>query len=215
MPLNVIYEKDNCIVINKPAGLPTQTARPGQRDVISEVCNYLSLKGIHSPEVHVINRLDQPVEGLVLLAYDKVSAANLSKQLIDNKIQKYYEARVFGHLPNKSGRLEDMLIKDNKTNMSKVALSSDKQAKKAILEYEVVDSDEDTDTIRIHLITGRHHQIRVQFSHAGCPLLGDSKYGNAESMAYAREHDVRNVALKAYSMSFVNPTTGEKTVVTV
>lgn len=210
MSLSIVEENDNYIIIRKPAGVPTQTAQPGQKDLVSEVSNYLFSKGDNNPRVSVINRLDQPVEGLVLFAKNTKAAAALSKQLNENRIEKYYEAVVYGHMEDKSGRLEDMLVKDSKTNTSRIAKPGEKQAKKAILEYEVIESDEMTDKVRIHLITGRHHQIRVQFSHRGHPLLGDLKYGNDISKGLSKEKNIKNVSLLAYKLSFFDTFTGKE-----
>lgn len=210
MSLSIVEENDNYIIIRKPAGVPTQTAQPGQKDLVSEVSNYLFYKGDNNPRVSVINRLDQPVEGLVLFAKNTKAAAALSKQLNENRIEKYYEAVVYGHMEDKSGRLEDMLVKDSKTNTSRIAKPGEKQAKKAILEYEVIESDDLTDKVRIHLLTGRHHQIRVQFSHIGHPLLGDLKYGNDISKGLSKEKNIKNVSLLAYKLSFFDTFTGKE-----
>lgn len=214
MKSRVIAEDNNYIVLYKPAGLATQTAKLGEKDLVSEVKNYLSDKG-ESPYVAVINRLDQPVEGLVLIGKNEKSAAILSKQLNENRIEKFYEAEVWGHFADKTGKLEDYLIRDGKTNTSKVGDKSNKLAKKALLEYEVTESRQDTDVVRIHLISGRHHQIRVQFSHAGHPLIGDTRYGNEDSKNYGRTNGVRFVALKAYCLSFYTPDKDKKVTYTV
>lgn len=210
MSLDIVEENDNYIVIHKPAGVPTQTSQPGQKDLVSEVNNYLFSKGNKCPRISVINRLDQPVEGLVLFAKNSKAAAVLTGCLNDNGIEKYYEAVVFGHLSEKSGRLENMLVKDSKTNTSRIAEPGEKQAKRAILEYEVIESDDLTDKVRIHLLTGRHHQIRVQFSHIGHPLLGDLKYGNDESIGLSKERNVKNVSLLAYKLSFFDTFKGKE-----
>lgn len=214
MPLSIITENKNYIVIHKPAGMATQTARLGEKDLVSELNNHFHANNDKS-SVSIINRLDQPVEGLVLVAKNEKAAATLSRQLSENKIEKYYTATVFGHLKAREGKLENYLVKDNKTNLSKVAGSNDRQAKKALLEYRVVSSDECTDTVDIHLITGRHHQIRVQFSYAGTPLVGDRKYGNTDSMEYGKSMGVRSVMLKAYKMSFFDPESGNKVTYTI
>ena len=210
MALSIIDENKDYIVVHKPAGLATQTARLGEKDLVSEVRNHLFLAGDKNSSVSVINRLDQPVEGLVLIAKNEKAAAILSRQLTENKIEKYYTATVYGHLQEKEGTLEDYLVKDGRTNLSRVSSKNDKQAKKAVLEYKVTESDEMTDTVQIHLITGRHHQIRVQFSNAGFPLLGDRKYGSSASMEYSNQKGVRTVSLKAYKLSFMDTLSKER-----
>ena len=210
MALSIIDENKDYIVVHKPAGLATQTARLGEKDLVSEIKNHFFLTGNKNSSVSVINRLDQPVEGLVLIAKNEKSAAALSKQLSENKIEKYYTATVYGHLQEKEGTLEDYLVKDGRTNLSRVSNKNDKQAKRAVLEYKVIDGDEMTDKVQIHLITGRHHQIRVQFSHAGVPLLGDRKYGSSASMYYSNQKGVRTVSLKAYKLSFIDTLSKER-----
>lgn len=199
MLFKCIYENDNYIVVHKPTGLATQTARMGEKDLISEAKNYLVSKG-KRPYVAVINRLDQPVEGLVLLAINEKTASELSRMLTEDKIMKYYKARVYGHLKEQTGILEDYIVKDGKTNTSGISNKNDGKAKRAVLEYEVESSDENTDYLNIHLITGRHHQIRVQFSHAGYPLVGDTKYGTEESISFGKSAGIAAVELKAYKL---------------
>ncbi|MBO4845212.1 MAG: RNA pseudouridine synthase [Lachnospiraceae bacterium] len=205
MRSNIVRETDNYIVVHKPAGIATQTAKLGQKDLISEIKNYLAdSEGIKNPYLAVINRLDQPVEGLVLLAKNEKSAAYLSGLLNNGKIQKYYRASVYGHMSSNEGRLEDFLIKDAKSNLSKVTDRNNKQAKRAVLEYKVVERNNIGDTLDIRLITGRHHQIRVQLSHAGCPILGDMKYASHDSAKYNSTECIRNISLKAYKLILEN-----------
>ena len=209
--MDIVKETDSYIVINKPPGIATQTSQIGQKDVVSEVKNYLSKQNkVKNPYIAVINRLDQPVSGLVLMAKNKAVAANLSRQLSENVIEKYYKATVYGHMPQMSGELTDYLIKDAKTNTSRIADSFDRQAKKARLEYRVLHRDTDSDELDIHLLTGRHHQIRVQFANAGCPLLGDRKYGNERSIKYSDTQNIDSVRLMAYKLIFNDPKDGKK-----
>ena len=209
MSLSVVKENDNYIVIHKPSGIATQTSKLGEKDLVSEVKNYLAKSGSKNPYLAVINRLDQPVEGLVLFAKNEKAAADLSKQLNDNKINKTYYATVWGHMPDSEGVLEDYLLKDGKTNTSKVVNKGVNNSKLAKLEYKVISSNENTDILKIHLLTGRHHQIRVQFANAKHPLLGDTKYGSNESIAYSKSISMRFVWLKAYGLAFTDPKTKE------
>lgn len=209
MGIEIVKESKNYIVVHKLPGLATQTSKLGEKDLVSEIKNHLAKNGSRNPYLAVINRLDQPVEGLVLLAKNEKAAAALSKQLDNGQIGKYYCARVWGHMQDRQGKLENYLLKDGKTNTSKVVNNGGNNAKLAKLEYEVIDCDENTDTVKIHLLTGRHHQIRVQFSNCGNPLIGDSKYGNPESIAWSRANGTRWVCLKAYRLSFSDPDTKE------
>lgn len=201
--MNIIHECENYIVIHKPAGLATQTAKLGQKDLVSEVKNHL-VKSKQKPYVAVINRLDQPVEGLVLIAKNDRAAAFLSKELTENRIEKQYEALVYGNPDKESGELTDYMLKDAKTNTSRVVNKDTNGAKKALLKYETIKKDENS-LLSVHLITGRHHQIRLQMSNMGHPILGDTKYGTEESILRSKELGIKNVALKAVQLKFTEP----------
>ena len=204
----ILYEDKDQIVIHKPAGVATQTARLGEKDLVSEVKNHIAKEeGTQNPFVGVINRLDQPVEGIVLFAKNPKTAAALSKQMQDGSMQKYYLAAVFGHMEKENDSLTDYLEKDARTNSSRVVSATSKDAKKAMLEYNVIATVGRMQFVKIHLLTGRHHQIRVQFSHREHPLIGDTKYGNDESMALSREANAKTPALCAYNLIWKHPVT--------
>ncbi len=162
------------------------------------------------PYLGVVHRLDQPVSGLVVFAKNKDAAAFLSKQAAGTDMEKIYEATVYGHLPEKEGVLENYLIKDGKTNMSLVYDEEVPEGKYSKLAYKVISSDEVTDTVRIKLYTGRHHQIRAQFAHVGYPLLGDVKYAGEEVCKYSKTLGIRFVKLEAVELSFIHPGTKER-----
>lgn len=173
----ILYEDKYLIVCEKPAGLAVQSARIGQMDLESALKNELSAKGIKGiPYLGVIHRLDQPVEGLVLFARDKKTAAALNKQMAEGKMEKYYLAVTGKALVSKKGCLENW-IKKEKGNYSQIVPEGTAGSKKAVLEYEIQRQSEERMLVKIHLMTGRHHQIRVQMAHAGMPLIGDRKYG--------------------------------------
>ena len=206
--IETIYRDTEIIIINKPAGIPVETKSITGKDCENEIKKLLVSEGVKNPYLAGINRLDQPVNGLVLFALNKEAAAKLSKDLTDGKIEKYYRAEVFGEFEAKEGFLEDMLYKDGKSNMSFVVSEKDprfKQAKKAILEYKEVAPG----SLDIKLITGRHHQIRVQLANAGHPILGDTKYGSIESKELSRLKEVGNLRLCSYKIKFKHPKTGE------
>ena len=206
--MKTVQEDKNFLVVYKDAGLATQTAKLGEKDLFSEVKNYLVQNGAKGdPYLAIINRLDQPVEGLVLFAKNKESASNLSAQLNAGKMDKKYLAIVYGEVKQSTGQLTDYMIKNRMTNLSEIATSKNKDAKKAELVYNVVYSYNGSTLVEIKLLTGRHHQIRVQFSHLGFPLLGDLKYGSKDSIAYGREKGIRVIALCAYKLSFYYPGT--------
>ncbi len=214
--MKILYEDKDQIVIHKPAGVATQTARLGEKDLVSEVKNHIAKEeGQANPFVGVINRLDQPVEGIVLFAKNARAAAELSKQMQDGSMQKYYLAAVFGHMDKEKDILTDYLEKDARTNTSRVVSATSKDAKKATLEYSVMAVSDKMQFVRIHLLTGRHHQIRLQFSYREHPLIGDTKYGSAESMAFSREVNAKTPALCAYKLVWKHPSTKKQMNVSV
>lgn len=210
--INILYKDKDIIVIDKPAGIPVETKRIGEADCESELKNNLAASGVKNPYLAVINRLDQPVRGVVLFALNKKSAAFLSKELSDNHIDKLYKARVYGSFDIKEGTLTDYLFKESATNTSLVVKEGDKRfkdSKKAVLDYKETSPGE----LDVKLITGRHHQIRVQLANAGHPILGDRKYGTKESAEEAEKKGIDNICLMAYELDFNHPSTMERIII--
>ena len=225
---DIIYEDNDIIVCHKKAGIATQTAKLGEADMVSALKNYLK-----NSYVAVIHRLDQPVEGILVFAKNKKAAAHLSNQNAAQSMSKKYYAVVLltTQDPNpvaiqtsgdimsaESGKeyvLVDYLLKDGKSNTSKVVDAKTPEAKRAELSYEIVKilAPEETGQrtlSRVQLKTGRHHQIRVQMANAGMSLLGDTKYGSEDAKEYSRLQRIKNVALCAYHLEFVHPVNGKK-----
>lgn len=212
--LDIIYEDKYILVVYKRAGLATQTAKLGEKDLVSEVLNYVKKNNPSSePYAGLINRLDQMVEGIVLFGLDSKTTASLSEQLQSGNIDKKYFAAICGDIERPRGLIADYLVKDTKSNTSKIVSGDVQGAKKALLEYEVLGKAEEYDNVSlvdIHLITGRHHQIRVQMAGAGVPLLGDCKYASEEVKNLSNEIGIKTVALCAYMLSFEHPVNGER-----
>lgn len=215
--LNIIYEDKSIIAIHKPAGVPTQTAKLSASDLVTQVKNYVSKKnGANAgkePFVGLINRLDQPVEGIVLFGLDKKTTADLTEQLQAGNIKKNYYAAFIGEPPMPKALISDFMIKDKASNLSRIVEKGTEGAQNALLEYTVIGNANDNESIHladIHLITGRHHQIRLQMANAEMPLLGDRKYGTEESEALSDEYAINAVALCAYKLSFTKPGSDER-----
>lgn len=229
MQTKIIYEDDTILVVYKPAGLATQSARVTQTDVVSELNNYLAgqnKKG--KPFLGLVHRLDQPVEGLLVFAKNKKATADLSAHFVDEnkRCKKTYMAVVcFEDAANTNKTeqrqtdspkkepivLTDYLVKDIRTKLAKIVAKDTPQAKKAVLSYEILSQKGNLALLKIHLKTGRFHQIRAQLSHAGMPILGDLKYGTKNSKEISQKNHVQTVALCACELSFVHPQT-KKTV---
>ena len=198
----IVYEDDNIIVCNKPVGMPSQSDRTFEQDLVSYVLTHRTEQN-EPAYAAIINRLDKPVGGLVLFAKNKKTAAGLSAVSGEHGIEKNYYALVKGS-PCDKGEFTDYLLKDGKNNISTVTGKDTKGSKKAVLLYEklgekIIDG-EKYSLMRVRLLTGRHHQIRVQFSHHGYPLYGDIKYNSD----FRNRRDV-SPALFAYHLSFKNP----------
>lgn len=216
MQTQIVYEDEAVLVIRKPAGLATESAGIGQKDVVSELKNYVAKKNPGKmPYLGVVHRLDQPVEGLLVFAKTKKAAENLTAQLGKGTLKKEYLAVVCGKVPENTGRLVDYLAKEKGMAVVKNAADAktekdvDAQAKKAVLTYTKKAETEKFTLLAVQIETGRFHQIRAQLSHAGFPILGDEKYGSEESKELSREKKIRFAALCAASLSFRHPVTGK------
>lgn len=195
-----IYKDHDIIVCRKPAGLAVQTKKPGQMDLYSLLMNEEARekeKG-QMPYIGIVHRLDQPVEGVMVFARTPEAAASLNRQMQKDGFGKYYYAVVKGKMPAKTGVLQDTLQRDGRTNLSRVVPKGTVGGKLAELSYETVAQEQEYTLLRICLKTGRHHQIRVQLSHAGCPILGDRKYGTVEP-------GEPSLALCSYRLQFAHP----------
>lgn len=232
MQTQIVYEDEAVLVIRKPAGLATESAGIGQKDVVSELKNYVAKKNPGKmPYLGVVHRLDQPVEGLLVFAKTKKAAENLTAQLGKGTLKKEYLAVVCGKVPENTGRLVDYLAKEKGMAVVKDAAdaqsekdadaqsekdadvqsekAADAQAKKAVLTYMKKAETEELTLLAVQIETGRFHQIRAQLSHAGFPILGDEKYGSEESKELSREKKIRFTAFCAASLSFRHPVTGK------
>ncbi len=205
MDINILYEDEYIIVCEKPAGVATQTKRLGQADMESLLKNYRVGKG-ETPYIGVVHRLDQPVRGVMVFAKTKEAAASLSRQVQSKMADKFYYAMTDGIPEKKKGTLEDYLLRDGKTNTSKVVSKTTEGAKLARLDYEVLAQNKTNAILRVQLDTGRHHQIRVQLSNAGIPIAGDTKYNFKAAM----ERGQYGLALCAYKIGFKHPKTNKK-----
>ena len=231
----ILYEDRDILVIYKPSGLATQTAKAGQQDVVSELKNHLRQQeklsgapyGRSAPYLGVIHRLDQPVEGLLVFAKNRKAAASLTGQLQKQgdgeMLCKRYYAVVCGRPGETEGELVDYIYKDSENRAVIVEQPTDRpaqlsgraehpRARRAVLQYHILQTDDvrGIALAEIHILTGRFHQIRAQMAHAGMPLLADRKYGDEEAAHTAQALGIQNVALCACHLEFVHPASKEK-----
>lgn len=216
MKTKIIFEDRDLLVVQKPAGFATQTAKVGQQDVVSELKNYLA-----SPYLGIIHRLDQPVEGLLVFAKNKGTAAALASQLGGSAESELLNKRYYGVFCGKAAEKSGKLVNDlYKNSGGKVVVTEpaqgrgDSRSKRAVLQYDVLRETEvqgvTLSLADIRIDTGRFHQIRAQMAHAGMGLLGDMKYGEATGQAISAQLGVRHVALCAYRLEFFHPATKQR-----
>jgi len=204
----VIYEDKHIIVLSKLSGQLSQPDKKNSPNLKNDLENYLIESGQRqkSPFIGVVHRLDRPVGGVMVYGKTKEGTAELNKFLQNNGFKKEYLAVVKGSLAETKASLKHTLLKNQKTNTSKVVDDGTPKAKEALLDYEVLSTANHPrlgtlSLVKIHLITGRHHQIRVQFSEIGHPLVGDSKYG---------DKDNQPIGLWAYGLTLKLPFKQEK-----
>lgn len=204
--LKVIYEDNHIIVVEKPVNIPSQGDKTGDIDMLTIIKDYL-IKKYNKPGaayLGLVHRLDRPTGGVMVFAKTSKSASRLSEQIRNKEFEKEYLVIADGKFEKTSGTYEDYLLKNEKNNMSKVVDEKNKNAKIAKLDYEVIKYNEETklSLVRVKLHTGRHHQIRVQFSSRNHSIYGDQKYGTRGRG--------KQLCLWAYKLSFIHPITKEK-----
>lgn len=203
--LNVLYEDNHIIVVEKPVNIPSQGDKTGDLDMLTIVKNYIKEKYNKPGEAYIglVHRLDRPTGGVMVFARTSKAASRLSEAVRNKELNKSYLAIVDGKMEKEKDTFKDYLYKNEKTNTSRIAKPNEKNAKEAILDYEVVLYNEEINmsVVKVNLHTGRHHQIRVQFASRGHSLNGDQKYGTRGRG--------KQLCLWAYKLSFKHPVTKE------
>lgn len=196
--INIIYEDNHLLVVEKPINVPVQEDITKDKDLLTILKEYIKDKYNKPGNVYLglVHRLDRPVGGLMVFAKTSKAANRLSKQVKEKTMKKTYVAVVNGKV-EKEGTLKDKLEKDPKTNITKVSPNG----KEAILEYKLLQYKNNYSLVQINLITGRSHQIRVQFSSRNHPLFADQKYN--------KNPEKGQIALFAQRLEFFHPTTKE------
>ena len=204
--LNVIYEDNHIIVVEKPVNIPSQGDKTGDIDMLTIIKEYLKNKYKKEGNVYLglVHRLDRPVGGIMVFAKTSKAASRLSEEVREKVFQKTYLVICDGKMEKEKGTLEDYLLKNERLNISKVVEEEAKNSKYANLAYEVLKYDKELNlsVLKILLNTGRHHQIRVQLSSRNHSIYGDQKYGG-------RGHG-KQIALWAYSLKILHPITKEE-----
>jgi 23S rRNA pseudouridine1911/1915/1917 synthase len=201
--INIIYEDNHLLIVTKPANMPVCEDSSKDIDLLSKLKEYIKIKYNKPGNVYLglVHRLDRPVEGIMVFAKTSKAASRLSNQIQQKQFKKTYYAVIENNLP-KEGTLINYLYKDESTNTSYV--TTEEKGKKSVLEYTRISKKDNLNLVKINLLTGRHHQIRVQFSHNNNPLYGDHKYNKN-----IKKDDKSNIALIAKKLEFYHPTTNE------
>jgi 23S rRNA pseudouridine1911/1915/1917 synthase len=204
MQLPVLYEDNHLLVVDKPAGLPTMGVAEDQPSVLAVAREYVKHKYQKPGNVYlgVISRLDAPVTGVLLIARTSKAARRLTEAFRTRRVEKSYLALVEGHLARSAGRLEDYLRKDERHRRMHTTSSRAEGAQRAVLDYEVIRELGEQSLVKVALETGRKHQIRVQLSKLGHPIVGDRKYGSRRQFA-------RGIALHSHRLALDHPVRNE------
>ena len=200
MDWKILFEDEAMLVARKPQGMPTQADKTGDLDLLSALQQHCG------HPLGLVHRLDRPVGGLLVFAKTKNAETAFAKQMQEGLLEKRYRTVLCGKLPEEKGTLVDYLKKNMRTNLSHIVSPKEKAGKKAVLHYEVLEKIKEEEQVlsyvEIQLETGRHHQIRVQTSHAGAPIWGDKKYNPMFQRGGRTE-----IALWSYSLKGYHPIT--------
>lgn len=216
MELDILFEDATIIVVIKPAKVPSQKDLSGDLDMVTALTEYIQKKTKTEKScIGLIHRLDRPVSGIMVFAKTPKANSVLSEQIRLKRMTKQYQVVVCGKPTLTKAMLVDQLLKQG-NNLSKVVSKPTKESKEATLNYECLKTISqvvygELSLLNVELITGRHHQIRVQLAHAGIPIWGDTKY----NLAFHVNEDEHNkawyqIALCAHQLKFVHPKSGKE-----
>ena len=225
IPLTIVYEDDDLLVVNKPAGL---VVHPGhgnyEHTLLNALAYYFGEKlDMNDPSIGLVHRIDKDTSGLLLIAKTPEAKAHLAKQFFDHTTERTYNALVWGTFQEDSGTIEGALARDNKdrTIYRVWDLEDCPQAKEAITHWRVLERFPYVTLVECRLETGRTHQIRVHMKHIGHPLFCDEKYGGCEILKGLRTQKYKQYiencfalcprqVLHARTLGFTHPRTGER-----
>ncbi|MFC7366709.1 MULTISPECIES: RluA family pseudouridine synthase [Bhargavaea] len=201
MNIPILFEDNHLLVVEKPVNMPVQEDRTGDMDLLTALKEMIKERDNKPGNVYLglVHRLDRPVGGAIVFAKTSKAASRLSDALRRRDMDREYIAVVRGVPPKEKGRLEHHLLKDKKENKVSVVRPGVRDAKKAVLDYEVLGRNGELTLVSVRLETGRPHQIRVQLTSVGCPLYGDQKYGASVN------RPGQQIALWAKSLAFTHP----------
>ena len=212
-PLDILYEDNHLLVVNKPAGILSQGDATGDRCLL-EICRDYIRQKFNKPGnvfLGLVHRLDRPVSGVILFARTSKAAARLSEQFRKRTTKKIYHALVEGRQPTEEGELEDWLTGDAHRLKSMVSSRHKPGARHARLRFHTLRSEAGRTLLEVELLTGYKHQIRAQLAARGCPVVGDFKYDHRRKPARPqRVMDGHAICLHARSLTLTHPTRREE-----
>ena len=225
IPLDIVYEDEDVLVVNKPAGL---VVHPGHGNYEHTLLNALAFYfgdaiDMNDPAIGLVHRIDKDTSGLLLIAKTPEAKTHLGKQFFDHTTERSYNALVWGTFKEESGTIEGALARDNRdrTIYRVWDIEECPQAKEAITHWRVVERFPYVTLVECRLETGRTHQIRVHMKHIGHPLFADEKYGGMEILKGLRTQKYKQYiencfalcprqVLHARTLGFTHPRTGER-----
>ncbi len=200
--LNIVYEDNHVVVVVKPHNVSVQEDKSKDDDMLNIIKNYIKVRDNKPGRVFLglVHRLDRVTGGLMVFAKTSKAASRLSSELKENQLKKHYLCVINGKPQQAQDKLTTYLKKDEKTNTVYIAPQSENGAKEASLEYQIVATKQNLSLVKVNLITGRSHQIRVQMAkQLNCPIYADFKYGDKTHKG--------NLCLWSYELTFIHPTT--------
>ena len=204
MNLNIVFEDDYLLIIDKPANLAIHPSINHYNNSLSNGIKYYYLQNNVSAKIRPVNRLDKDTSGLVIFAKYPFIQDALSKQMQNGNFKKYYLAIITGKFNPQEGTIDLPIVRKDNSIIERIVDTNNKDKKaQAITEYKTIKSNNNYSLVEFHLITGRTHQIRVHSSYLGHPLLGDTLYGTKSDL-------IDHQALHSYKIEFIHPITNKK-----
>ncbi len=198
--LDILYEDNHCLAVCKPGGIPA-THYQGKEETLDRIVKRYLKEKYNKPGnvfLGIVHRIDRPVSGVLLFARTSKAAARLSEQFREGTVEKVYWAVVEGEVNRPVGTLEDWLLRDRETGRTEVVEPRTKDARQALLHYQVRANHDGLSWLELRPQTGRRHQLRVQLASHGHPIYGDARYGSVHTFG-------NSIALHARSLTFLHP----------
>ena len=204
--MEVVYEDNHIIIVNKQSGEIVQGDKTGDRTLSDIVKDYIKEKYQKPGAVFlgVVHRLDRPVSGLVVFTRTSKALTRLNKMFAEGEVHKTYWALVKNAPQKTEDTLTHWLVRNEKQNKSYAYATEKPNAKKAILKYRLIGKSDNYSLLEVQLMTGRHHQIRCQLAAMGCPIKGDLKYGAP------RSNPDGSISLQSHRVEFIHPVSKER-----